>query len=277
MRRRQFITFLGGAAATWPLAARAQQAAMPVIGYVNTSSLALSIDTLTAFRQGLGEAGYVEGRNVAIEYRWADEIYDRLPALFDDLVRRQVSVIVATAGAMILLFPKMAGTTIPIVFTTGADPVAAGFVASLNRPGGNITGASFFSSELGPKRLELLHQFVPKATAMAVFLNPARPNAQPDAKLLQAAAKSLGLELHVLDVRSDQDIDTAFASMADRHVEALLIGPDNFIFSRNAQIIVKLASMPAEFSGARSRATSPWCSRPRSRWSSTLGPPRRLG
>jgi putative ABC transport system substrate-binding protein len=236
IQRREFITLLGGVAAAWPHAARAQQAAVPVIGYLNTSSLALSMDTLKAFRQGLGEAGYVEGRNVAIEYRWADEIYDRLPALFDDLVRRQVSVIVATAGAMILLFPKMAGATIPIVFTTGADPVAAGFVASLNRPGGNITGASFFSSELGPKRLELLHQLVPKATTMAVLLNPARPNAQPDAKLLRAAAKSLGLELHVLDVRSDQDIDTAFASMADRHVEALLIGPDNFIFSRNAQI-----------------------------------------
>jgi putative ABC transport system substrate-binding protein len=236
MRRREFITLLGSAAAAWPLAARAQQAAVPVIGYVSTGSLALNTESLPAFRQGLGEAGYVEGRNVAIEYRWADEIYDRLPALFDDLVRRQVSVIVATGGAMPLLFPKMAGTNIPIVFTTGVDPVAAGFVATLNRPGGNITGASFFSSELGPKRLELLHQLVPRVTAMAVLLNPANPNAQPQAKVLEGAAKSLGLELHVLHARSDQDIDTAFASMADRHVEALLIGPDNFIFSRNAQI-----------------------------------------
>jgi putative tryptophan/tyrosine transport system substrate-binding protein len=235
MRRRDFITLLGGAVA-WPLAARAQQAKVPVIGYLNTGSLALSTVSLSAFRQGLGDVGYIEGRSVVIDYRWAEEVYDRLPGLFEDLVRRQVSVIAVTGGGMGLLFPKMAGTTIPIVFTTGVDPVAAGFVASLNRPGGNTTGTSFFSSELGPKRLDLLHQLVPTASAVAVLLNPSNPNAEPTSNLLEAAARALGLQLHALHTRSDQDIDMAFVTMADRHVGALLIGPDNFIFSRNAQI-----------------------------------------
>jgi putative ABC transport system substrate-binding protein len=234
MRRRDFITLLGAAAA-WPLAARAQQA-MPVVGFISTGSLATSAEALRAFRLGLGDTGYVEGRNAAIEYRWADEIYDRLPALFDDLIRRQVSVIAVTGGAMSLLSRKAATATIPIVFTTGLDPVGAGFVASLNRPGGNVTGASFFSSELGPKRLELLHQVVPAATTMAALLNPINSNAEPQAKILQGAASALGVRLNVLHVGTDRDIDIAFATMADLHVEALLIGPDSFIFSRNAQI-----------------------------------------
>jgi putative ABC transport system substrate-binding protein len=239
MQRREFIALLGGAAA-WPVAARAQQP-VPVIGYINTGSRAIAMDeglgqAFRAFHRGLAEAGYMEGRNVAIEYRWADEVYDRLPAMFDDLVRRRVSVIVITGGAIPVLRDKAVGANIPVVFTGGADPVAAGLVASLNRPGGNITGATFFSSELGPKRLELLHQLVPTATTMAVLVNPGSRNAEPNAKLLQAAAKSLGLELHVLHARSDQDIDTAFATMANQHVEAFLIAPDNFLFSRNAQI-----------------------------------------
>jgi len=188
MRRRDFITLLGGAT-TWPLAARAQQPRLPVVGYINTGSLRIATEggqALSAFQQGLAEAGYAEGRNVAIEYRWADEIYDRLPAMFDDLERRQVSVIVVTGGAMPFVREKAVSATIPVVFTTGVDPVRAGFVASLNRPGGNITGASFFSSELGPKRLELLHQLVPKASSLAVLLNPLNPNFEPQTKLLSS-------------------------------------------------------------------------------------------
>jgi putative ABC transport system substrate-binding protein len=235
MRRRQFITLLGGAAA-WPLAAGAQQPAQPVIGFVSTGSLATNTESLPAFRQGLGETGFVEGRSVTVDYRWADEVYERVPALFDELVRRQASVIVATGGAIGLLRAKAVGATTPVVFTTGADPVAVGLVASLNRPGGNITGATFFANELGPKRLELLHQLLPKATAMAALLNPGNSNFEPQSKLLQAAAKALGLGLGVLPARTDQDIDTAFATMADQNVEALLVGSDNFIFSRNAQI-----------------------------------------
>ncbi len=235
LKRRDFITLLAGASA-WPLVARAQQAALPVIGFISTGSLPTNTESLPAFRQGLGETGYVEGRNVTIEYRWADEVYDRVPALFDDLVRRQVSVIVATGGAMQILSRKAAGVSVPIVFTTGIDPVAAEMVASLNRPGGNITGATFLTEQLGPKRLELLHQLVPKASAMAVMLNPENSNAESQTRLLEAAARSLGLGLQVLPARTDQDIDSAFATMADQHVEALLIGPDNFLFSRNAQV-----------------------------------------
>jgi putative tryptophan/tyrosine transport system substrate-binding protein len=238
MKRRDFITLLGGAAA-WPVAARAQQPAIPVVGYINPGSLAIATEggqALRAFQQGLAEAGYAEGRNVAIEYRWADEIYDRLPALFDDLVRRQVSVIVVTGGALPLVLEKAAGASIPFVFTAGVDPVRAGFVASLNRPGGNITGASFFSSELGPKRLELLRQLVPKASSLAVLLNPLNPNFEPATKLLSSAADALGIALNVLRVHTDQDIDMAFGAMLDQHVNGFLIGPDSFIFSRNAQI-----------------------------------------
>jgi putative ABC transport system substrate-binding protein len=240
MRRRDFITLIGGAAATWPLAARAQQPAMPVIGYIAAGSQAMATDeglgpAFRAFHQGLAEAGYAAGRNVAIEYRWGDEIYERLPAMFDDLVHRRVAVIVVTGGAISLLREKALGAGIPIVFT-GGNPVASGLVASLNRPGGNITGATFFSSELGPKRLDLLHQLIPNAKSMAVFLNPKSANFESVSTLLQSAAGVLGMELDVLRVSTDQDIDQAFATMADLRVDALLIGPDNFIFSRNAQI-----------------------------------------
>jgi putative ABC transport system substrate-binding protein len=219
----------------------AQHPALPVVGYINTGSLAIAKDeglgqAFRAFHQGLAEAGYAEGRNIAIEYRWGDEIYDRLPAMFDDLVRRRVAVIVVTGGAMTILRDKAAGAGIPIVFTTGVDPVRAGLVASLNRPGGNMTGASFFSSELGPKRLDLLHQLVPGAKSMAVFLNPKSANFDSQSTLLPSAADALGIALHVLRVSKDEDIDTAFATMADRHADAFLIGPDSFIFSRNAQI-----------------------------------------
>jgi putative ABC transport system substrate-binding protein len=241
MKRRQFITLLGGSAAAWPIAARAQRPRLPVIGYISTGSLAIAKDeglgqAFRAFHQGLAEAGYAEGRNIVIEYRWADEIYDRLPAMFDDLVRRKVAVIVVTGGAMSLVRQKAAATDIPVVFTTGVDPVRAGFVASLNCPGGNITGASFFSSELGPKRLDLLHQLIPSAKSMAVFLNPNAGNFEAQSTLLPPAADALGIALHVLRVSTDQDIDRAFATMADPRVDAFLIGPDSFINSRSNQI-----------------------------------------
>jgi putative ABC transport system substrate-binding protein len=235
MKRREFITLLGGAA-TWPVTAHAQRTTLPVIGYLGSGSLATNAESLAAFRQGLSDTGYVEGRNVTIEYRWADEVYDRLPALAGDLVRRGVNVIASTGGSQSVLAAKAATATIPIVFSGGSDPVAAGLVASLNRPGGNLTGASFFSTELGPKRLELLHQLVPKATVMAALLNPINFNIEAQTNTLQAAARALGLRLNVLHASNDRDIDVVFATVAQMHADALLVGPDNFIFSRNAQI-----------------------------------------
>jgi putative tryptophan/tyrosine transport system substrate-binding protein len=235
MKRREFITLLGGAA-TWPMTARAQRQTMPVIGYLSSGSPATNTESLAAFRRGLSDTGYVEGRNVTIEYRWADEIYDRLPALAGDLVRRGVNVIAAAGGSQSVLAAKAATATIPIVFSGGSDPVAAGLVASLNRPGGNLTGATFFATELGPKRLELLHQLVPKATVMAALLNPINFNIEAQTNTLQAAAAALGLRLNVLHASNDRDIDMAFATVTKLHADALLVGPDNFIFSRNAQI-----------------------------------------
>jgi putative ABC transport system substrate-binding protein len=235
MRRREFITLLGGAAA-WPLAVRAQQPAMPVIGFISTGSPATNTESLPAFRQGLRDAGFVEGRNVAIEYRWGDEIYDRLPALAADLVRRGVNVIAAVGGGQSVLAAKAATTRIPIVFSGGSDPVADGLVASLNRPGGNLTGASFFSTELGPKRLELLHQLVPAATRIAVLLNPINRNVEALSKTLQAAAGALGLQLDIAHASNDRDIDMLFPTLARLRAGALLVGGDNFIFSRNGQI-----------------------------------------
>ena len=235
MRRRAFITLLGGAAA-WPLAARAQQPAMPVIGFLHSGWPDEIADRLRGFHQGLGETGYVDGRNVALEYRWADNKYDRLPALAADLVRRQVTVIAAPGSVPSALAAKAATATIPIVFSVGIDPVEFGLVASLNRPGGNLTGITSLNVEVGPKRLELLHELVPSATMIALLVNPTNPNAETLSRDAQAAAHSLGLQLQVLHASSERDFDTVFASLVQLRIGGLVVGIDPFIGTRIEQI-----------------------------------------
>jgi putative ABC transport system substrate-binding protein len=214
VRRREFIMLLGGAAAAWPLAARAQQSAMPVVGVLSAEWPDLFTDRLRVFRDGLRETGYVEGGNLAIEYRWAEGRNDRLPALAAELVRRQVSVIVTAGSTPAALAARAATTTIPIVFYLGADPVEVGLVASLNRPGGNLTGVVTLNVEVAAKRLELLHELVPTATIVAALVNPTAPVlAETMTRDLQAAARTLGLQLHVLQASSERQIDTAFATL----------------------------------------------------------------
>ena len=242
MIRREFITLLGSAAAAWPPTVRAQQPAMPVIGFLRSTSPADSTNFVTAFGQGLKEAGFVEGQNVVIEYRWAEGQNERLPALVADLIRRKVSVIVGAGVAM--LAANAATTTVPIVFASGGDPVQDGLVASLNRPGGNVTGVVFTSSELGAKRLELLRQLVPKATTIAVLVNPHLPNTQRERSEVQAAAQAIGQQLLILDVSSDPEIETAFATFVQRGAGALLVGSGPFLFS-NSERVVALAARHA--------------------------------
>src|SRR5580704_3803976 len=206
MRRRDFITLLGGAAAAWPLAARAQQQAMPVIGFLHSESPGPYAIHLRAFRQGLSETGHVEGRNVAIEYRWSDGQYDRVPELAAELVRRQVTVITTIDGSESALAAKAATSAIPVIFRIGADPVILGLVASLNRPGGNVTGVTSLSVEVGPKRLEVLHEFVPAATVVALLLNPTSPFAETLSRDFQQAGRILGLRTHVLHASSERDL-----------------------------------------------------------------------
>ena len=234
MRRREFITLLGGAAA-WPLAAQAQQPAMPVIGFLRNTSADASANLVAAFRQGLSEVGYAEGQNLAIEYRWSDGRDERLPALAAELVRRPVAVFVA-ANLTALVAAKAATKTIPIVFVTGDDPVQLGFVKSLSRPEGNITGVTFYSGTLGAKQVEFLHEIVPKATAIGILVNPSNPAADEHIKVAQIASAALRLQLHVAKSPSEGDFDPAFAFLIQQQVGALVIGGDALFTSQHARI-----------------------------------------
>jgi putative tryptophan/tyrosine transport system substrate-binding protein len=240
MRRREFITLLGGAAAAWPLAARAQQSTMSVIGFLNGALPEGYAPFVAAFRQGLKEAGYVEGQNVTIEYRWAEAQYDRLPSLAADLVQQKVTVIAATSTPAALA-AKAATSTVPIVFTTGGDPIKLGLVASLNRPGGNVTGTVHFSVEVGPKRLELARELFPGATTFALLVNPANPLAATVSKDLQAVADTLGVRLHVLHASTEADFEAAFATAAQLRAAALVIGSADPLFGSHAAQLGALA------------------------------------
>ncbi len=245
MRRRELIAFLGGVAVIWPLAARAEQSVLPVIGFLRSTSFASFQKLISGFRQGLTEAGFVEGQNVSIEYRSAEDHPARLPALAADLIGRPVAVIVANSeGARAA---KVATATVPIVFAYGGDPVQDGFVASLNRPGGNITGVVFFSSALGAKRFELLRQLVPGAKTIGMLVNPNSPNTEEERRDVKAAAQALGQQIMVLDANSDQEIETAFATFAQSGVGALLVGAGAFFNSRRDRLVALAAryALPA--------------------------------
>jgi putative tryptophan/tyrosine transport system substrate-binding protein len=244
VRRRQFITLLGGAA-TWPLAARAQQPAMPVVGFLNGAAPEGYAPMVIAFRQGLKEAGYAEGQSVAIEYRWAEGHYDRLSALAADLVHRQVAVIV-TGGTPPAFAAKAATSTIPIVINVGIDPVQAGLIASLNRPGGNVTGIAILTAELAAKRVELLHELL-QTTVFASLVNPTSPLTEPEIRGVRDAARSLGLELHVLNATTVGEIDTAFEKLIELGAGALVVSVDPFLTSQRQQIVAlaERRSVPA--------------------------------
>jgi putative ABC transport system substrate-binding protein len=238
MNRREFITLLGGVAAAWPLGARAQQAAMPVVGFVNAGSPEASAHRTTAFRKGLNETGYVEGQNVAVEYHWLEGQYDRLPALMADLVRRRVAVIATPASNYAAQAAKAATTTIPIVFGVGEDPVKLGLVASLARPNGNATGINFFFQEVVAKRLGLLHELVPKAVRIAVLINPANaPVAETTLREVPEAARAIGLQIQVLNASTSREIESAFATLVRDRAEALFVAPDGFFVSRRVQFV----------------------------------------
>jgi ABC-type uncharacterized transport system substrate-binding protein len=240
MRRREFITLFSGAIAAWPLAARAQQAALPVIGFLGSSSPADRTRLVTAFRQGIRETGYVEGQSVAIEYRWAQDQYDRLPDLAADLVRRQVAVI-AAHDTLSAIAAKAATATIPVVFATAGDPVRDNLVASLNRPGGNVTGVSFISVELGAKQLGLLRELRPGAARIAVLVDPKWPITERFVSELRAAALAVEQQIEVLHVSTGRDIDTVFASLAQKPVDALLVGPSPLANNRRVQLVTLAA------------------------------------
>ena len=248
MRRRDFIIFLAGAMAAWPLAARAQQKAMQVIGFLGTGSLGPGSPFVASLRQGLSETGYIEGRNVAVEYRWAEGQFDRLPALAADLVGRNVDLIVS-GGLPSVLAAKNATSTIPIVFTSAEDPVAAGLVASLARPGGNLTGFSLLHAELEPKRFELLSELVPKAGVFVLLVNPSNPNTERIIGEVQQAARTKGLQLHIVKGGTESEIDAAFATLADRRAGAVIVSTDTFFFNRREQLVALAArhAVPASY------------------------------
>jgi putative tryptophan/tyrosine transport system substrate-binding protein len=247
VKRREFIILLGGGAAVaWPPTARAQRRAMPVIGFLNGTDPETNSHLADAFREGVTSAGYVEGRNVAIEYRWAENHYDRLPALAADLVRRQVAVIFAGGGGGVApQAAKAATATIPIVFTGGFDPVQAGLVASLNRPGGNVTGVSFLVNELGAKRLGLLHELVPTATTVGFLVDPTNPNAEPETVDMRAAANTLGRKLLVARASTATEVDAAFANFVEQRAGALVVAAEIFFLSRRVQLAARSAPFDA--------------------------------
>jgi len=249
MKRREFIKVLGGAVIACPLTARAQQATTPVIGFLHSASLEPNVKLVAAFRKGLFDAGFIEGQNVAIEFRWADGQLERLPELAAELVRRKVAVIATPGSTPAALAAKAATTTIPIVFATGGDPVALSLVASLNRPGGNVTGISFESTEIAAKSLGLLHRVLPRAVRIAVMVNPDIPFTETVVKNLQVGATSLGLTLEVLHASTDGEIEAAFAKIAQRPGTPVLLGPDPFYTSRRVEIVSLAArySLPAMY------------------------------
>jgi putative tryptophan/tyrosine transport system substrate-binding protein len=239
--RRAFITLLGGAVAAWPLAARAQQRKLPVIGYLDIGSAETARENVKAFQLGLAETGFIEGRNVAFDFLGAEGRYDRLPGLAAELVRRQVTLIAALGGTPAPMAAKAATTTIPIVFRAGADPVAIGLVASLNRPGGNLTGVTSLNVELEPKRLELLHDVVPSASIIALLVNPSSPTVASITKSLQVAADRRGVQLVVQHAAKERDIDAAFANLPNLKAGGLIITPDPFLDTRKEQLVVLAA------------------------------------
>jgi len=236
MRRREFIALIGAATAC-PLSARAQQAALPVIGFLSSRGERDSVNVVAAFHDGLKQAGYDESRTVATEYRWAEGQYDRLQALADDLVRSKVSLLVATGGIVSVRAAKAATTTIPIVFVSAGDPVQFGLVASLSRPGGNVTGASLITVALGAKRLELLRELVPSARTIAMLINPDTPDSDPESKDVLTAAGTLGRDIHVITARSQSELEPAFAAVQQMQAGALIVGADPFFTSRRAQLV----------------------------------------
>jgi putative tryptophan/tyrosine transport system substrate-binding protein len=249
IRRREFITLLGGAAAAWPLAARAQQPSMPLIGFLHGGSAEANQGFTSTFRQGLKQTGFSEGQNLAIEFRWADGHYDRLPALASDLIGRQPTVIVAAGGDNSARAAIAATTTIPIVFVAGSDPSKSGLVRSLNKPGGNATGVSIFSTEVVGKRLDLLHELMPEATVIGMFVNPNNPNADTQIRGAQEAALARGVGLDVVNVGDDRDFDPAFARLLERRIEAVVVGADPIFFTKRYQLVALAArhALPAIF------------------------------
>src|SRR5260370_9563921 len=241
MKRREFIARLGGAAAAWPLAARAQQSGMPVIGSLSAASSGPFAHLAAAFRRGLQEAGYIEGQNVAVDYRWAEGQYDRLPELATDLVRRNVAVIAATGGGPSVLAAKAATTAIPIVFVSAIDPVKLGLVASLNRPGGNATGVGLFSFTVESKKLGLLDELVPKAVVIGVLVNPRNPNAETVSKGLQAAARKAGLKIHVVNAATEGEFNAAFETLVQQQAGALVVAADPFFNAQRQELVVLAA------------------------------------